>query len=283
MAESGNAPVSRFASRELICDANKATGFPREFRVQIPTPANGVQLKEIIFAYNEPAAIIKDGRKKYLVVGDLHIGKELKLAASGIKIYDSTERMADRIIALAKLHKAKNIVLLGDVKDSIIRPDSVEMRIIQSFFRKLSDYTVFLVQGNHDAGLGEIPNIRRSKELRIGKVGLLHGNALPSEDLMRCDYLIAGHDHPAAMITSGLEKVWVVLDIKPRVAAKEYPNRNAKARLILMPAFNDLITGTDISRGRVLNPLIRRGLFDLRKAKLYTIKGDLARMKLNGG
>ena len=45
VAESGNAPVSRFASRELICDANKATGFPREFRVQIPTPANVYILK----------------------------------------------------------------------------------------------------------------------------------------------------------------------------------------------------------------------------------------------
>jgi putative SbcD/Mre11-related phosphoesterase len=215
------------------------------------------------------------------VVGDLHIGKELKLAASGIKIYDNTERMADRIIALAKLHKATNIILLGDVKDSIIRPDSVEMRIIQAFFKKLSSYTVFLVQGNHDAGLGEIPNVTKAKELRIGNVGLIHGNSLPSEDLMRCDYIIAGHDHPAAMIGPNLEKVWVVLDLKPRVAAKEYPDRNAKARLILMPAFNDLITGTDIGRGRILNPLVRRGLFDLKKAKLYTTGGDLTKIKLN--
>jgi len=157
------------------------------------------------------------------------------------------------------------------------------MRIIQAFFKKLSDYTVFLVQGNHDAGLGDMPHLNRAKELRVGNVGLIHGNSLPSEDLMRCDYIIAGHDHPAAMIGSSIEKVWLVLDIKPRVASKDYPARNAKARLVLMPAFNDLITGTDVGRGRILNPLVRRGLFDLKKAKLYTIKGELARMKLNGG
>ena len=28
------------AFQELICDANRQTGFPREFWVQIPTPAN---------------------------------------------------------------------------------------------------------------------------------------------------------------------------------------------------------------------------------------------------
>ena len=58
------------------------------------------------------------------------------------------------------------------------------MRIIHSFFRRLSD-SIVLVQGNHDAGLGEIAKVLKVKEFRIGKVGLIHGNSIPSEEVMK--------------------------------------------------------------------------------------------------
>jgi putative SbcD/Mre11-related phosphoesterase len=236
-------------------------------------------MKDILFAYDEPAAIIRQGAKRYLVVGDLHIGRELKLAKNGIKIYGSSELMADRIIALMKMHKAKGLVILGDVKDSIIRPDTTEIRIIHSFFKRLSGYELILVQGNHDAGLSDVAGLLKVKEYKIGKVGLTHGNALPSEELMQSEYIIAGHDHPAVMvdIESGghLEKAWIMLDIKPTIAAKSYKKPNKKIKLILMPAFNDLITGTDIGKGRIMNALVRRGMFNLKSAKIYDIKGQL--------
>lgn len=234
-------------------------------------------MKEILFAYDEPAAVVKEGRKRYLVVGDLHIGKELKLAGKGIKIYGTSDLMADRILSLLKYNRAKILVLLGDVKDSIIRPDSVEMRIIDSFFRKLSGYPIILVQGNHDAGIGERQGVAKVKEYRIGNVGMIHGNALPSEELMGCDYLIAGHDHPAIRNPDGsIEKAWVTMDVNHTAVSKIYAKPNRKMKLILMPAFNDLIVGGDIKEGRILNPLVRRGVFKRRSAKIYTVKGQLA-------
>jgi uncharacterized protein len=219
------------------------------------------------------------GGKRYLVVGDLHIGRELKLAGRGIKIYGTTELMAERIISLMKRYKTKRLVILGDVKDSIIRPDSVEMRIIRSFFKALSGYEIVLVQGNHDSGLGDIPGVLKVKEFSIGKIGMIHGNTLPSEELMKSDYLIAGHDHPAAMVSSNewghLEKAWVMMKIKSQAASKAYEKPNRRMKLILMPAFNDLITGTNVHEGRVLNPLVRRGLFDIKTAKVYSLRGEI--------
>lgn len=240
-------------------------------------------MKDILFAYDEPAAVVKDGRKRYLVVGDLHIGKELKLAGKGIRIYGTTDLMADRIIALLKRYKTNRLVVLGDVKDSIIRPDSIETRIIQSFFKRLARYEVVLVQGNHDAGLGDIPGVVKVKEFRIGRVGLIHGNALPSVELMQSDCIMAGHDHPAAMSApfeegGSLQKAWVILNANQKQASKLYEKANRGTKLVLMPAFNDLIIGNDIEAGRrILNPLIRKGIFSRRSAKIYNQKGALVK------
>ncbi len=240
------------------------------------------QIGGLLFASGEPAAIVNRGRERYLVVGDLHMGRELKLAGKGIKIYGTSELMAERIIALMKRYRVSRLVILGDVKDSIIRPDSIEMRIILSFFKKLSAYTIILVPGNHDAGIGDIPGVMKLKELRIGKIGMIHGNSLPSEELMDCDYIIAGHDHPAAMVGpedgGHLEKAWVVMGMKAAAASKAYENPNRRMKLILMPAFNDLITGTDVNGGRILNPLVRRGMFDTKRAKVYSLKGELLQL-----
>lgn len=240
-------------------------------------------MKNITFAYDEPAAIVKDGAKRYLVIGDLHIGRELKLAGKGIRVYGTTERMSDRALILMKKHKAKGLVILGDVKDSITRPDSTEMRMIQSFFNRFSGYEVILVQGNHDAGLGDLGEVLKVKEFTIGKIGLIHGNALPSEELMQNDFIIAAHDHPAVMSApfeegGNLEKAWVMLDVKYAEAAKIYDKPNRKIKLILMPAFNELILGSDIDGGkRVLNPLIRKGVFNRGSAKVYDQKGELVK------
>jgi putative SbcD/Mre11-related phosphoesterase len=235
-------------------------------------------VKEILFANGEPAAIVRAGSKRYLVVGDLHIGRELKLAGKGIRIYGTSDLMADRIITLMKRNKTKRLVLLGDVKDSIIRPDSVEMRIIQSFFRKLSSYEITLVQGNHDAGLGDIPNVAVTKEFIAGNIGMIHGNSLPSDELMRCDYIIAGHDHPAVTVghdyDAHLEKTWVVMSISARNASKTYEMPNRKAKLVIMPAFNDLITGSDVAGDRIINPLVRRGIFKKSGARLFSLTGQ---------
>ncbi|MDE1866031.1 MAG: metallophosphoesterase [Candidatus Micrarchaeota archaeon] len=235
-------------------------------------------MEKLEFAYDEPAAIVRHGSESYLVVGDLHIGKELKLSAKGIRIYGTTDQMAERIITLMRRHKANNLILLGDVKDSILRAESVEARLILNFFKRLAGYNIILVQGNHDAGLGDYPGLAKVKEFKLGNIGLIHGNSLPSEEMMRSEFIIAGHDHPAALVGSEgegrMEKVWVVMQMKYTAAAKLYKNPERKVRLILMPAFNDLISGNDVTRGgRILNPLVRRGLFDFKKAKFYPLGG----------
>ena len=40
-----------------------------------------------------------------------------------------------------------------------------------------------------------------------------------------------------------LQKAWVILDVVPKEAVKLYDKPNKKIKLVLMPAFNDLIVG----------------------------------------
>ena len=97
---------------------------------------------------------------------------------------------------------------------------------------------------------------------------------------MKCDFLIAGHDHPAARSGENLEKVWVMSNINLKEAVKSYRSPNRKAKLILAPAFSDLLLGTDIISGRMLNPLIRRGIFEMKGAKAYGLDGALVPVPL---
>jgi putative SbcD/Mre11-related phosphoesterase len=237
--------------------------------------------KETIrFSYNESAAILKDGKANVVVIGDLHIGRELSIARNGINIYGATERMADRAVALLKEFKARKLVIIGDVKDSILNPDSAERKLIGSFFARLAGYEVVVVQGNHDAQIGTIGAAVKEKELVIRNVGLVHGNSMPSESVMRSEYILSGHEHPALPYPAS-EKAWVVYHLNKNSAEKFYKNPNKKAELISMPAFSDLILGTGVGKEKkMLNPLIRRGIFDRESARVYSQTGELVMLGL---
>jgi len=98
---------------------------------------------------------------------------------------------------------------------------------------------------------------------------------------MKCDYIITAHDHPAVFPRDGEgermmergEKVWIVFKINPKIAANSYKKFNREARLISMPAFNDLILGSDFRENRSLNPLIRKRIFNRDSATIYGQRG----------
>lgn len=237
---------------------------------------------DIKFANDEPAAVIRAGGKRYIVVGDLHIGRELSLSGKGIHIYGTTESMAERILRLSRRFRIKRVIIIGDVKDSILYPIVPEKRLIEAFFERLGGLEVTVVAGNHDARIGEIKKVKMVRELTIGRFGLAHGNGMPSDRLMLCDYIITGHEHPAFFPkTADGEnagpgvKAWMILKINPKIAARFYKRFNKDAYLISMPAFNDLILGSDIESEKSLNPLIRKGIFDRRTARIYNQKGSI--------
>ena len=237
-------------------------------------------MRYLRFVYDVPAMIALDGTEKYLVIGDLHIGMERKLHERGVHI-DATERLSDRILRLVREFSADKVIMLGDIKESVLYPDVAEARLIRSFFERLAGVDVEVIAGNHDAHLQELISNRISRELIIGRFAFLHGDKKPSEEAMLCDYLITAHSHTAVRITdkNGAvyeEKAWVVAGVKESAAERIYTRFNRRIKLIIAPAFNDLIMGTLIGDGlKTHNQLFRSGLFDYGRAKVYTLDGSI--------
>lgn len=232
------------------------------------------------FVYDEPALVVEIDGKEHLVVADLHIGMELGLSKKGVHLFNATDRMVDRIKHIMEEFSLKDLVILGDVKNSILYPEMAEIKLLKDFFRKLDSFNIQIVAGNHDAHLGEIIGHEVAKELVLGSFGFIHGNRKPDENIMALDYIVSAHDHIAIRITdeSGAfyeQKAWALYKINKAGAKDSYDKFNDKIKLVSMPAFNDLIMGTTIdSKSKMMNPLLSNNVFDYKSVQIYNLTGQ---------
>lgn len=240
-----------------------------------------LQFEGMRFIYGEPALVISDAESVWLVVGDIHIGAERRLGEKGIRVYELWKNMSDKLTALARAFSATGIILLGDIKDSIMYPESWEQSDIKRFVKSLSEFEIRLVRGNHDSHIEEILGIKVIDEMLIGNYALLHGNKWPSEAAMQKSVIITGHNHVAVRITDengGVfsEKAWLVAKGTKKKIREFYTSSNAES-MVVMPAFNPLILGASVGYERSdkdnINPLFRNGLFDYKNADIYSIGG----------
>lgn len=236
--------------------------------------------KHIRFAPGEPALIATINAKRYVVAGDLHIGRDLRISKLGIHVYGTAEAMAARLKKIARAFSAERIILIGDIKDSILHPQAQERINIARFFDAISELTTAVVLGNHDAMI-ELPRgVKAHKEILIGKFAFVHGHAMPTEAAMQKAHLVAAHDHPAFAGPLREEKAWVVCKIDESVAAKFYKRPNPELEIISIPAFNPLVAG---GTGGSINPLFRNRVFSMDRASIYGLDGALlSRGRLTG-
>ena len=106
----------------------------------------------IKFVVGKPALIVDEN----LVIGDLHIGLEEKLAEKGINIEDLSKRMGAEARVIFDESKAKRIVILGDVKESITYPTRIGYSKLRDFFGELKGIEIIILKGNHDAHIKEV-------------------------------------------------------------------------------------------------------------------------------
>lgn len=241
------------------------------------------ELNGLRFVYGEPAAILGSGRSKTLAVGDLHIGAERRLLNSGVKLYGATERMAASLKRIAESFRVKRIAILGDIKDSLFYPDVWERNSILRFFNALDGYDITLIRGNHDAHL-ENMGFELEDESLLKEFALLHGNRWPSPNAMQKSYIVTAHNHAAVSFTDSngaiyREKAWMISGVNPKNASGRYSSFNMSSRLVMMPAFNDLILGMEARsmKDKNTSPLLSNRIFNYRKADVYTLNGDMVR------
>ena len=72
---------------------------------------------------------------KYLVISDLHLGFEYNLVEKGIQINSKffTQEIVSEVNAIIRSFKPQGIILLGDIKDSIVNINSIEWYHIPRF------------------------------------------------------------------------------------------------------------------------------------------------------
>ncbi len=221
-----------------------------------------------------PALLIR--REKVLVVGDLHIGLDLEYRSSGILFQGATEKMAARLLKIYGETGAKRLVILGDVKQSIGYPRFAEFKELERFFGALKGIDITVARGNHDGNLDRVfKNISLSapieREVIVGEVAMVHGNAWPSEEAMRQRYLITAHFHFAIESGGVKERAWLVAEAGRKIRDR-YERGNRDIRLIIEPSFNDLVPGTLIREEMAKSILpFRQGVFDWKSSVAYDL------------
>jgi hypothetical protein len=230
---------------------------------------------------DRPALVMK-GARSWVCVADLHLGIEVQLRRAGFNIPSQAPKMLADIEELAT--RGENLLILGDVKHRIPSVSYREDREIPPFLDRLLKHfaEVTIVAGNHDGGLSTVlPQAIRpiaGHGARLDDIGVCHGHVWPSKDAMSGSTLVMGHIHPSVLLRDSLgsksnEKCWVRGKFRKAMVLRRYghcPNE-----LVVVPAFNPLLTGTPINAGTgaKLGPIFRNGLVDEKGLAIYLLDG----------
>ena len=211
-------------------------------------------------------ALILDGKKKYLIVTDIHIGFENKLALNNIFI-GKNSTINETIQELLEIIDTVNpdaVILLGDIKSSIKSISRNEWDEVQKCFKKIREKCdVILVPGNHDANSQKLvpDNISMisSKGIVEENVLLTHGHTMPSENFSHVDKIIMGHVHPVFFQEDSVingQRVWVSIKTEKE---KIFPNKSGGLEIIIIPSFNKYFYATHRKKyKKSISPIINK-------------------------
>jgi len=231
------------------------------------------------------------------------------LAKKGIYIPSQTGKLTESLLKLIREYKPDRLVLLGDVKQAVSKISMGEWRDIPEFFEDLEGEVeeVIVTLGNHDGDLE--PLTPRSVKIHPSsgtvldmeaRVGLFHGHAWPSPEVLSSDILIMGHIHPVVRFRDRLglwtiRQVWLRTRCDGDDLAKTYLGlQTMKAEgyarelfyekfalkigdpsLIIMPSFNDLLGGLSVNHAerRLMGVLLRSESVKLDDFEAYLLDG----------
>jgi putative SbcD/Mre11-related phosphoesterase len=260
-----------------------------------------------------PAALIKAGRTKTLVIADPHLGWEMALRDKGIHVPSQTPKLLQKLTDLLSKHKPDALLILGDVKYTVVTAEPGEWHDIPDFFTQLKEYVgdIAVVRGNHDANLEPLlpENIKLlpASGTIIGDIGLFHGHKWPTPTLLKGKTLIMGHLHPVVVFRDPagfkitrqvwvkakcdttqlsktlLQKHGIKIEGTPEETVKKcYDFKPRTSQIFIMPSFNDFLGGRPINEAaprkeeqtsKMIGPVLRSEAVDLDNAEIYLLDG----------
>lgn len=212
-----------------------------------------------MFITNHPAMLVKDS----LVITDVHLGITRELYERGVSMPSQVRTLAARVNKLKATTKARQLVILGDVKHNIPNISWQERREIPEFLSLLKFRKIVITKGNHDGNIEKlIPNkgkIKVRKSLVLSDYYLAHGH-MKADISKAVRHVVIGHNQPHVRFrdryASYVEPCWV----KGRLGKKE---------LIIMPAFNELCGATIVNEQPLIGPVAKK----LVSARIYLLDG----------
>lgn len=213
-----------------------------------------------------PALLLSSRRptvRRRLLIADLHLGLGEEGSRDGLPASFSAPPLAEAILALARAHAARGVVIAGDVKHPIVGTPRALRPVLFDFFATLlgEGLSVDVVPGNHDVGIA--PHLPREVALRasdgivLDGVGIAHGHRWPGPRVLAAERLVLGHLHPGVRLApsserpTGKERCWVRLEVDARRRDGRPAPRPVRFReLIVLPAFNPLAGTEALNRER---------------------------------
>ena len=227
-------------------------------------------------------ALILEGKKRSLVVSDLHIGFESNLATNKIFIGKNTTTLEtiNAIESIIDLEKADSLILLGDVKSSIKSITKSEWEDVPKFFKKIMDkIDIILIPGNHDANIDKLVpdgvSLVSSKGMVVENILLTHGHTMPSENFSHVDKIIMGHVHPVFFQKDSImngQRVWVSIKTKKQ---EIFPSVSGELEIIIIPSFNKYFYATEKKfYKKSISPILEK-IKKYSSAKIVTLDGTI--------
>jgi putative SbcD/Mre11-related phosphoesterase len=229
----------------------------------------------------EPALLL-EGEKRHLVVTDLHIGFEDRLADNKIFVGKNTtlNETMQKISSLIESQNPNDIILLGDIKSSINRISKNEWDQVPEFLRNISQKTdVILIPGNHDANISRlIPDditLVSSIGIVLENSLLTHGHTMPTENFSHVDRIVMGHVHPVFFDEDSIlngQRVWVSIKTKKE---NLFASASGDLEIIIVPSFNRYFYATKKKTyKRSISPIIEKIKGDV-SARVVTLDGTI--------
>ncbi len=219
-----------------------------------------------MFITNHPAMLIADS----LVISDVHLGITRDLYEHGVSLPSQVKTLASRVNRLKAMTKAKQLVILGDLKHNIPGISWQERREIPEFLSLLRFRKITITKGNHDGNIERLIDIVKpeikcrigvKKSFTIGNYCLAHGHGKIDT---KKKILVIGHSQPHVRFRDKfagyIEPCWV----KGRVRIG-----GSEKRLIIMPAFNELCGATIVNEQPLIGPVAK----NIRDARIYLLDG----------
>ena len=196
-------------------------------------------------------------KEKILIIGDMHIGLEEALNKQGVFIprqgVDEVIRRLKKIISKVKI---KEIILIGDVKHEFGVISDQEWRdTLRVLDFLLENGKVILIKGNHDKILDPISN-KRNLEIKeyykVNEILFVHGDKIVNQD---SKVIVIGHEHPAISFGERRDEKYKCFLL----------GKYKRSNLIVIPSFNLLNEGSDITKENILSPYIK----DIKKFRVF--------------